>query len=206
MRTIVVVDYDPGWPEAFEQVRERVWPAIRDFALAMEHVGSTSVTGLAAKPIIDISIVAREDADVPEAIERLKTLGYVHRGNLGIEDGKRSTVPMDHLSITYICARLTALALRTTWLFGITCGHIPGRRQSMANSKSDWPGSFPTTLITTSQGRQACFCEYFESPGSQRKSSRRSIGRTGSKVRAFPRHMLTFSIAGRSLVHIATET
>jgi len=85
MRTIVVVDYDPGWPEAFEQVRERVWPAIRDFALAMEHVGSTSVTGLAAKPIIDISIVAREDADVPEAIERLKTLGYVHRGNLGIE-------------------------------------------------------------------------------------------------------------------------
>jgi GrpB-like predicted nucleotidyltransferase (UPF0157 family) len=85
MRSVVVVDYDEGWPEAFERVRSRVWPAVSDVALAVEHVGSTSVPGLAAKPIIDVSVVVRGEDDVAVGIERLAGLGYVHRGNLGIE-------------------------------------------------------------------------------------------------------------------------
>ena len=71
MRSVVVVDYDEGWPEAFERVRSRVWPAVSDVALAVEHVGSTSVPGLAAKPIIDVSVVVRGEDDVAVGIERL---------------------------------------------------------------------------------------------------------------------------------------
>jgi GrpB-like predicted nucleotidyltransferase (UPF0157 family) len=85
MRTIVVVDYDPGWPEAFELVRATVWPAVGDLASSIEHVGSTAVPGLAAKPIIDVSVVVRAESEVPAAIERLATLGYVHEGTLGVE-------------------------------------------------------------------------------------------------------------------------
>ncbi len=85
MRTVVVVDYDRLWPEAFERVRSTVWPVVSDLALSVEHVGSTAVPGLAAKPIIDVSVVVRAETDVPTAIERLATLGYSHRGNLGIE-------------------------------------------------------------------------------------------------------------------------
>jgi GrpB-like predicted nucleotidyltransferase (UPF0157 family)/uncharacterized glyoxalase superfamily protein PhnB len=85
MRTIVVVDYDPRWPETFERLRSTVWPVVRDVALGVEHVGSTAVPGLAAKPIIDVSVVVRAESDVPAAIERLATLGYVYRGNLGVE-------------------------------------------------------------------------------------------------------------------------
>ena len=56
-----------------------------DFASAIEHVGSTSVPGQAAKPVIDLSVVVAREADVPVAIGRLATLGYVHRGTLGVE-------------------------------------------------------------------------------------------------------------------------
>jgi len=85
-RTVMVVDYDPGWPRDFDMLRERIWPGLADIALRIEHVGSTSVPGLAAKPIIDMTIVVATRDDVPEAIERLALLGYMHRGNLGIDD------------------------------------------------------------------------------------------------------------------------
>ena len=85
MRTVVVVAYDPDWPAWFERLRARVWPVVSDLALEIVHVGSTAVPGLAAKPIIDMSIVVPSAAEVPDAIERVATLGYVHRGTLGVE-------------------------------------------------------------------------------------------------------------------------
>ncbi len=69
----------------FEQLRARLWPAISDVAISIEHVGSTSVPGLAAKPVIDLDIVAVGDAQMRTAIDRLQTLGYRHRGDLGVQ-------------------------------------------------------------------------------------------------------------------------
>lgn len=101
---IVVVDYDPTWPQVFERLRAPVWRVVQDFALAIEHVGSTSVPGLAAKPIIDMDVVIASAALIPLAIERLGTLGYVHRGNLGIEGREAfqqpAHLPPHHL---YVC-------------------------------------------------------------------------------------------------------
>jgi GrpB-like predicted nucleotidyltransferase (UPF0157 family) len=81
---IEVVPYDPAWPARFEQLRALLAPALGEVAVAIEHVGSTSVPGLAAKPVIDIDVVVASPADVPEAIVRLGTLGYRHLGDLGI--------------------------------------------------------------------------------------------------------------------------
>ena len=81
---IFVVDYDPGWPAAFEALRSRVARALGDVALAILHVGGTVVPGLAAKPLIDLDVVVRSREAVPAAIERLATLGYVHEGDQGI--------------------------------------------------------------------------------------------------------------------------
>jgi len=80
---VVVVDYDPSWPAAFDELRAIVGEAVRDIAISIEHVGSTAVPGLAAKPVIDMDIVVA-DGDVASAIDRLAGIGYVHRGNLGI--------------------------------------------------------------------------------------------------------------------------
>jgi GrpB-like predicted nucleotidyltransferase (UPF0157 family) len=89
MTSVAVVDDDPTWPAIFSAIRARVRSALGDAAAAVEHVGSTSVPGLAAKPIIDISVVVTTAAGVPVAIERLATLGYQHLGNLGI-DGREA--------------------------------------------------------------------------------------------------------------------
>jgi GrpB-like predicted nucleotidyltransferase (UPF0157 family) len=106
MRRIEVVDYDPHWPEVFETLRQRIWAALGDVALSVEHVGSTSVPGLAAKPIIDISIVIPERSDVQTGISRLASLGYVHRGDLGIE-GREAFANPDGLPMhnLYLCPR-----------------------------------------------------------------------------------------------------
>ena len=85
MRTIEVVDYDPAWPVVFEQLRARVWAAVELCAISIEHIGSTSVPGLAAKPIVDITVIVATGGQVPVAIERLAALGYVHQGDLGVE-------------------------------------------------------------------------------------------------------------------------
>jgi len=106
VRTIEVVDYDPAWPGLFEQLRSRVWPAVQDCAIAVEHVGSTSVPGLAAKPVIDITVIVVSDTDVPLAIERLATVGYVHQGDLGVEGREAfASPPMLPAHHLYLCPR-----------------------------------------------------------------------------------------------------
>ena len=83
-RTIVVADYDPGWVTLFAELRDSIWPHVDDIAIAFEHVGSTSVPGLAAKPIIDIDIIVPNPRTALEAITRLRPLGYIHRGEMGV--------------------------------------------------------------------------------------------------------------------------
>jgi GrpB-like predicted nucleotidyltransferase (UPF0157 family) len=90
---IVVADYDPAWPAWFAAVCDHVWPAVADVALRIDHVGSTSVPGLAAKPIIDMDIVVRSPDQVRPVIERLATIGYQWRGDLGIA-GREAFEPL----------------------------------------------------------------------------------------------------------------
>ncbi len=112
MGSIEIVAYDPAWPDRFERLRSHVWPVLRECALSIEHVGSTAVPGLAAKPIIDMTVVVASRDDVPRAIAGLETLGYVHRGNLGIKGREAFEAPADlpahHL---YVC-HADSLALR----------------------------------------------------------------------------------------------
>lgn len=89
----MVVDYDPSWPETFELLRARVWPSVSDVAIGIEHVGSTSVPGLAAKPIIDMTIVVPSRREVPAAIARLAPLGYRHLGDLDVPDREAFSRP-----------------------------------------------------------------------------------------------------------------
>jgi GrpB-like predicted nucleotidyltransferase (UPF0157 family) len=78
-REIVVVDYDPRWPETFQKHAEMIKRALGSKALAIEHVGSTSVPMLAAKPIIDILAVVEDCADEAAYLPSLVEAGYVLR-------------------------------------------------------------------------------------------------------------------------------
>ena len=83
---LVVVPYDPQWPTQFEQLAEELRAALHAVRpLAIEHVGSTAVPGLAAKPVIDIDIVVAPD-EVELTIAALQAAGYTSLGDMGIAD------------------------------------------------------------------------------------------------------------------------
>jgi len=76
---IQIVDYDPEWPLIYEREAERVQSALGERVLLLEHVGSTSVPGLAAKPKIDMLLVVANTADEPSYVPALETAAYVLR-------------------------------------------------------------------------------------------------------------------------------
>jgi GrpB-like predicted nucleotidyltransferase (UPF0157 family) len=76
---ILLADYDPAWPQLFGREVERIRAALGDQVVLLEHVGSTSVPGLAAKPRIDILLVVPHSADEPAYVPALEAAGYVLR-------------------------------------------------------------------------------------------------------------------------------
>ena len=86
MRTlnVVVLPYDKAWKTDFEAIKQEIEAAIGDLILGVEHVGSTSVEGLSAKPCIDIDVVIRDYTVFDAVVERLAAIGYRHEGDLGI--------------------------------------------------------------------------------------------------------------------------
>lgn len=90
---IIIENYDPRWPQQFELLRSRFAPALGALAAAIDHVGSTAVPGLAAKPIIDIDVLLGSSNDLPQAINRLSSLGYEHRGDLGVSGREAFRAP-----------------------------------------------------------------------------------------------------------------
>lgn len=81
---IVVHPYDPEWLTQFETIKESLLEVVGDLAVAIEHVGSTAVPGLGAKPILDIAIVVPNQEAMSAAISSLTAFGYEHQGDLGI--------------------------------------------------------------------------------------------------------------------------
>jgi GrpB-like predicted nucleotidyltransferase (UPF0157 family) len=104
-RPITIVDYDPTWPAHFQALCDRITAVLGELMVVIEHVGSTSIPGCAAKPIIDLDVVISSMTDLPQVIARLATLGYVHEGDLGIP-GREAfpafpDTPPHHL---YVCS------------------------------------------------------------------------------------------------------
>lgn len=73
---IRVVDYDPAWADLFQQHAARIKAALGDAALRIEHIGSTSVVGLPAKPIIDMLLVVQNSGDESSYLPALEAAGY----------------------------------------------------------------------------------------------------------------------------------
>ncbi len=76
---IELVDYDPAWPELFAREAQQIAAALGARALGIEHVGSTAVPGLAAKPIIDLVLVVTDSADEETYAPALESAGYALR-------------------------------------------------------------------------------------------------------------------------------
>ena len=105
MTETLVQPYDAAWPPQFRQVEAYVAPALAGLGCVIEHVGSTSVPGMVAKPIIDLDVVI-PPRSFEEVKRRLEVLGYVHEGDLGIPGREAfdlvegEPLPKHHL---YVC-------------------------------------------------------------------------------------------------------
>jgi GrpB-like predicted nucleotidyltransferase (UPF0157 family) len=102
---VEIVEHDPAWAAEFEQLRGRIAGVLGPVALRIEHVGSTSVPGLAAKPILDVDVVVEDARDVREAIAGLAGLGYLHVGALGVPGREAFFTPEDseYAHHLYVC-------------------------------------------------------------------------------------------------------
>ena len=109
---IQVVPYDPNWPRLFESVRSDLTAILGSVpVIGIEHVGSTSVPGLAAKPIIDIDVIVAAD-DIQPAIDALTDAGYRHLGDLGIPDRHAMAAPDGDPRRNVYVTLVDSLALR----------------------------------------------------------------------------------------------
>ena len=86
MRRVIVLPYDESWNQAFEDIKNEIENALGDLIVGIEHVGSTSVKGMSAKPCIDLDIIIKDYSVFDAVVDRLATIGYIHEGDLGIKD------------------------------------------------------------------------------------------------------------------------
>ena len=70
----------------FEKIKSEIEKAIGDLIIGIEHVGSTSVEGMSAKPCIDVDVIIKDYPVFDAVVESLKEIGYIHEGDLGIKD------------------------------------------------------------------------------------------------------------------------
>ena len=103
---VTVLPYDGKWKTGFEDIKREIEAAVGDIIIGIEHVGSTSVVGLSAKPCIDIDVVI-EDYSVFSAVAGgLARIGYIHEGDLGIvgrEAFKYTDKPHLYQHHLYVC-------------------------------------------------------------------------------------------------------
>ncbi len=139
---IQIVDYDAEWPRLFEREAERVQAALGDRVLLLEHVGSTSVPGLAAKPRIDMLLVVADSADEPAYVPSLEAAGYVlrirepdwyeHRGSKGPD----TDVNLHVFSLR--CLEIDHMLLFRNWLrFNASDRHLYERTKREL-ARKDW--------------------------------------------------------------------
>ena len=149
MRTkyVIVLPYDKKWKQDFIDIKNELAEALGTLAISIEHVGSTSVEGLAAKPIIDIDVVVKAD-DVIKAIDTLGSIGYIYEGNLGIEGREAFAYEgKEHLQIhhLYVCPEDSA-ELKRHLAFRDYLRRHPQDREKYGNVKLEAARKYPDDI------------------------------------------------------------
>ncbi len=114
-KKVIVLPYDPEWKNDFEKIKQELVNAIGSLTVCIEHVGSTSVEGLSAKPIIDIDVVISDYSVFDSIVSGLGAIGYYHEGDLGIKDReafKYSDKPHLQAHHLYVCPQNSKELLR----------------------------------------------------------------------------------------------
>ena len=169
MRTknVVVLPYDPKWKTDFENIKRELVSVIGDLAIRIEHVGSTSVEGLSAKPIIDIDVVISDYSVFDCVVSRLETIGYFHVGNQGIEDRevfKYSDKPHLQAHHLYVCPQNSKELFRHI-TFRDFLRNNPEAVKKYSEVKENAAKFFPTDIEKYMEYKSPCIEEFYSMCG-----------------------------------------
>ena len=161
---IIVTEYDPLWPQKFQAESLLIRGILADNCLAIYHIGSTAVPGLAAKPIIDMMAVVKSLAQVDDAAEDFSQIGYEYLGELGIA-GRRYFGRAGRNGPTKFTSfrRTIGTISGGTWHFATICAPMKKSGQNMQPSKRSLPSGSPMTLTATVTGRRI-LCRKWSGP------------------------------------------
>jgi len=139
---IQIADYHPKWPRLFEREAERIRAALGDQVLLLEHVGSTSVPGLAAKQRIDVLLVVADSADESAYIPALEAAAYVlHIREPGWYEHRLLKGPDTDINLHVFsrgCPEINRMLLFRNWLRNTPCDRQLYERTKRELARKDW--------------------------------------------------------------------
>ena len=166
-KKVTVLPYDAAWKTAFEEIKNEIGTVLGDLATGIEHVGSTSIEGMWAKPCIDLDVVIKDYSVFPSVVERLAEIGYVHEGDLGIK-GREAFCYSDkpHLFAhhLYVCPEDSEeLCRHITFRDHLRTHPDAAERYSAVKRKA--AGEYPTDIGKYIEEKSPCIREIYKECG-----------------------------------------
>jgi GrpB-like predicted nucleotidyltransferase (UPF0157 family) len=155
-RKVVVVPPDPHWATAYRQAAEEICAALADEVVDCQHIGSTSIPGLAAKPIIDILVTVKEIARVDAYNERMQVIGFQPKGEFGLP-GRRYFVkgsPEEHTHHVHVFTAGSSEAQRHLDFRDYLISH-PDEKDAYSRLKLELAARFPEDIEAYMDGKDA---------------------------------------------------
>lgn len=152
---VTCVDYDPQWRDEFEKVKSYLYSLLKDHVIAIEHVGSTSVIGCAAKPILDIDIVIDSNENFIPVKTILESVGFAHRGNQGI-DGRevfKRLFDDDNMAYHLYCCQKDSLELLRHLSLKAYLNDYPRVKDEYSELKKSLAAMYPEQILDYMEGK-----------------------------------------------------
>ena len=166
-RKVTVLPYDEKWRSDFEKIKEELELALGGLIIGIEHVGSTSVPGLMAKPCIDVDVVIEDYKVFAAVVDRLAAIGYIHEGDLGIKNReafKYSDKPHLRDHHLYVCPAYSE-ELHRHITFRDFLRATPNAAKKYAAVKAEAAALFPDSIDNYIAHKSACIQELYKACG-----------------------------------------
>ena len=169
MRTtrVIALPYDESWNSEFLKIKEEIEAAVGSLIIGVEHIGSTAVFGMSAKPCIDIDVVI-EDYSTFEAVKSgLEAIGYFHEGDLGIKDREAfgySDKPSLYKHHLYVCPKDSA-ELHRHIKFRDFLRATPAAREEYSRAKEEAARLYPDDIDGYINYKSPCIAELYKACG-----------------------------------------
>jgi GrpB-like predicted nucleotidyltransferase (UPF0157 family) len=170
-RKVLVLPYNPAWTQQFEVEGGVLRAIFGNEALAIHHIGSTSIPGMSAKPIIDVLVEVREIAIIDRLNEKMSESGYTPKGENGITGRRYFVKGSEDLHVSHVhCFQSGHWQIERCLTFRDYLMDHPGDAQSYSRLKEFLAEQFPENIDAYVEGKEP-FCEKINAKARSWKAS-----------------------------------